>query len=396
MIEIKDKRKCTACKACYNTCPVEAIAFIEDEEGFGYPKTDQGKCIQCGKCLKSCPMLLLNEERQIRQDEVYPKYYAAQLKERKQLERVSSGGAFQALVQATLQQNGVIYGAVQKDVDEIFHARAEDLERAELFFRSKYLPSDIRDTYRKAKEDLESGKTVLFSGTGCQIAGLKGYLGKEYNNLCTCEVVCHGIPSKKVWKQYRKEKEAEKKRRITALVFRDKSSGWSNNQYAIAYDDGTIEKERSTQNLFHSGYLQGFFYRPSCGTCPFAHLPRVADITLADYWKYNGPLKTDGEDIGISLIVINSEKGDRMLEQAASFLSIEPSKEEDALMSCRHLNHHPKENPKRNDFIQKVFADGYYAAAKAFFPVPTRKQKVKNYLKKTIRVINKLTRKAKQ
>lgn len=382
MINISDKRNCTGCGACVNACPRLIITMVEDNEGFVYPKVKVEDCIDCHLCEKSCPML--KDKSEICHDySEYPQFYAGQLKRKEDLLEVSSGGAFWAFSQIVIESGGVVYGAVQEDVDHIYHIRADNLEGIKLIRRSKYFQSDTCLTIKQVKEDLKKGTTVLYSGTGCQIAGLKGYLVKECENLITCDVVCHGVPSRKVWKAYRKEKEEREGKRITNLVFRDKSAGWSHNQYKITYEDGSIEKEASTQQLFHAGYLKGLFYRPSCGCCRFASLPRAADITLADYWKYEGRFRQQGCDLGVSLITINSEKGNNLLQQSAKYLEFEMTDRNLALNSCKHLNEHPSENPDREVFF-KIFNEfGYYSVAKKYII----KSGYIRFIKKIIRTI---------
>lgn len=381
MIIITDKLKCSGCKACANVCPVDAITFSDDSEGIWYPTVDIEKCVRCGRCEKVCPFN--NEHYGIPRDNLSfeTMYCSAQLKNAADLTSVSSGGAFQGLAITVISNGGIVYGAVQEEVDHIYHIRVSNLEDLKRTRKSKYFQSDIGNCYSKARKDLLDGKTVLFSGTGCQIAGLNSFLGKTYDNLYTCEVVCHGVPSRKIWKLYRKEKEEREGKKIVDLVFRDKDKGWSKNQYKITYDDGSIEYERSTIQMFHAGYLQGLFYRPSCGSCPFASMPRAADITLADYWQYKGSM--NNQDVGVSLVAVNSQKGMRLLESAEPFLRVEPTSKENALQSCRHMNEHPIENPHRKVFIEKAINEGYYAAAEEFIHIHnnTFVNKVKNMLK---------------
>ncbi|MBP3253715.1 MAG: Coenzyme F420 hydrogenase/dehydrogenase, beta subunit C-terminal domain [Bacteroidales bacterium] len=365
MINITDKRNCTGCGACVNICPRNVITIVEDGDGFVYPKVDAEGCIECHLCEKSCPMLKDMSEICKKHAE-FPQFYAGQLKNRDDLLEVSSGGAFWAFAQIIIEAGGVVYGAVQEDVDHIYHVRADNLDGIKNTRRSKYFQSETGATYRQTKEDLKKGLTVLYSGTGCQIAGLKGYLGKEYEHLITCDVVCHGVPSRKVWQAYRREKEEREGKKISELVFRDKSAGWSHNQYKITYQDGSIEKEASTRQLFHAGYLKGLFYRPSCGCCRFASLPRAADVTLADYWRYEGRFHQQGFDLGVSLITVNSEKGSKLLRLSSKYLEYDTIERTLALKSCKHLDEHPSENPDRPNFF-KVFSEaGYYAAAREY------------------------------
>lgn len=388
MIEIKDKRACTGCGSCVNACPRHIITMEEDNDGFIYPKVKVEDCIECHLCEKSCPMLK-ERESVCKSHANYPVFYAGQLKDEGDLMEVSSGGAFWAFSRIVIDNGGIVYGAVQKDVDGVYHQRAETLEEIKAIRRSKYFQSDTMQTFAQVNADLKDGRNVLYSGTGCQIAGLKAYLGKECDNLITCDVVCHGVPSRKVWNAYRTEKEEREGKIIKNLVFRDKSAGWSHNQYKITYQDGSVEKEASTQQLFHAGYLQGLFYRPSCGVCRFASLPRVADVTLADYWQYQGKFRQSDKDLGVSLITVNSNRGQRLLDGSAKYLDIELTEQEKALASCRHLDEHPSENPDRANFFKLFNEAGYYAAAGKYITSTSNTNLVKIVVRKLWRIINK-------
>ena len=367
MIKISNKRKCSGCKACQNVCSKDAISFMDDNEGFWYPVVDLDKCIHCGLCEKACPFN--REDYGIPEfNKTYtPEFFAAQIKDESLLNLVSSGGAFQALAKTVLASDGIVYGAAQENVDRIYHVRVTNDDELKKTRKSKYFQSDVLNCYSLAKKDLIDGKIVLFSGTGCQIAGLNCYLEKEYENLYTCEVVCHGVPSRRVWDCYRREKEASEGKKIVDLIFRDKTIGWSKNQYKITYEDGSVEYERSAYQLFHAGFLQGLFYRPSCGSCPFAKLPRVADITLADFWRYKG--EWNYNDLGVSLVAVNNSQGLQLLKKAKEYLKIEKVTREAALGSCRHMDLHPTENPYRNDFLKLTFSEGYYKAADKYIVI---------------------------
>lgn len=363
MITVTDKRQCTGCGACVAACGINAITIAEDFDGFNIPSVNTEICVNCGKCDSVCPMLKDGYGIPIENAKYKTLFFSAQLKDKSALLSVSSGGAFWAFAEAIINKGGVVYGAIQENVDYIHHARAESLDEAKKMRRSKYFQSIAHICFKDVKYDLENGKTVLFSGTGCQIAAILSYLEHNYENLYTCDVVCHGVPSKKAWRSYREEKEKKKGKKIIGLVFRDKSQGWSYNQYKITYDDGSIEYERSSNQAFHRGYLQGLFYRDSCGICPYASLPRVSDVTLADYWKYRG--KFSEGNLGTSLIAINSPKGKLLLEESNEYLEYEISSRDDALSSCKHMNSHPTENRMRKAFLIKLEKRGYHNAIKS-------------------------------
>lgn len=363
MTALVEKGECVGCGACSAACPAGAIALREDESGFLMPVVQSGKCTSCGLCAKVCPVL---SESAGEPSGVMPSFWAVRLKDVEQLRTVSSGGVFWALAQAVIGAGGVVYGAVQKDAEKVEHCRAEAMDEASPMRRSKYLPSEIGICYSQVRSDLQGGRTVLFSGTGCQIAGLRSFLGSDFPGLVTCEVICHGIPSMSAWRSYRSEVEKRKGVAMTGIVFRDKSLGWKRPRYAMTFGDGSVEREELRRNAFHSGYLSGLFYRESCGRCRYAKLPRVADLSLADFWKYKGPLADSG--LGVSLVAVNSSRGMRIFDLAAQYLECESVEAEAAISSCRHLTRHPVPNPRRKQFLDMLKAEGYHAAFKRFGP----------------------------
>lgn len=378
---LANPQQCTGCEACASACPKGCISMKEDREGFLMPVIDTDTCINCHKCEQTCPVVSPIEITK----EYKTKVYAGQLKRKEELQEVSSGGAFWALAQTILDERGIIYGAAQIDVDHVKHIRVDNIEDAKKLRRSKYLPSDIDGIYKQVKEDLQNDLTVLFSGTGCQIAGLKAYLHKDFDNLITCDVVCHGIPSMKVWKAYREEKEKNEKRKLVNIVFRNKSKGWKENQYQMTFEDGSEEYCLSVQHPFHKAYLNGILSRRSCSVCRFANLKRLSDITLADYWQYQGSRLNPTN--GVSLVVVHSAKGETLLNNAKQYIELEPTSKDEAIASCRHLTHTPLQHKNRDAFFEKLCKFGYTKAIDKYL------NKKENFIMKGLKKIKRFVKK---
>ena len=236
MIDIKDKKDCCGCSACVQKCPKQCISLKEDCEGFLYPIVDKDICIDCGLCEKVCPILYQGEERKPL------KVFAAKNHDEEIRKQSSSGGIFTLLAEKIINEGGVVFGAKFDENWDVKHDYTETIEGLAAFRGSKYVQSRIEDNYRKAETFLKQGRKVLFSGTPCQIAGLKRFFRKEYENLLTVDFICHGVPSPGVWRRYLQETVARmcdknrvstdpisiKNARVESISFRDKSHGWKN------------------------------------------------------------------------------------------------------------------------------------------------------------------------
>lgn len=347
MIEILDKKLCTACGACTSICPHDAITLVLDEEGFRYPEVDMAACVDCGLCEKVCHML----QPSAAQAPFNGTVFAACLKDRDALAEVSSGGAAWALTLEMIRQGGVVYGAVQAGLFDTRHERAEDLKQAEAFRRSKYQESDMGTTCRRVKADLDAGRNVLFTGTGCQIGGLYGFLGERPASLTTCDMVCHSIPSLRMFKEYIRSLERRERGKAVRIVYRDKSLGWKYNQIAIYLEDGRAIKEWCGSHAYHSSYLAGLISRPCCEGCRYQSLNRISDITLADFWKYEGMLFAKNGQSGISLVLCSKEAGQELFGSVLSLIESEEVPLEQAVDSCRHLTIPAPFHPWRKAFF---------------------------------------------
>lgn len=309
---------CTACAACVSICPQECITMAEDKEGFLQPKIDTKQCILCHKCEKTCP--ILNTESI--PDDFETKAYAAINKDDVIRAQSSSGGVFFPLAKWVIEQGGVVFGARWNEKWEVVHDYAEDIEGIKAFMRSKYVQSVVGDTLKQTKEFLESGRWVLYSGTPCQLGGLRAYLGKEYEKLIQVDLVCHGVPSPGVWRSYLKDyHEGET---ILDINFRDKRDGWLGFQCVTTTTTVTTHCEKQMENPYFRGFLTNVYLRNSCYNCRFRHYHRASDLTLADYWGVNDICPEMHDNKGTSIVFAHSAKGSELLSVlTANFRVIE-------------------------------------------------------------------------
>lgn len=301
-----EKEECCGCKACDNVCPTSAIIMKCDSEGFWYPVIDNKKCINCSLCEKVCPVLSVEKQISLK------KAYACYNKNNEVRLTSSSGGMFTLLSEEVLKDGGVIFGATFNEEFQVVHGYTNNKNGLDAFRGSKYVQSNINKSYTDAKIFLESGKKVLFSGTPCQIAGLKSFLNKKYDNLICVDIICHGVPSPEVWKEYKRSIIKEKK--LVNMTFRDKSEGWKNAVLKYKFKDGSEYKEAYKESKYIRGFIENIYLRPSCYKCKFKSLDRDSDITLADFWGIENFIPNMDDQNGISLILVHTEKGIDILE----------------------------------------------------------------------------------
>lgn len=311
MIEIKDKKRCSGCCGCANICPKKCIAMVEDEEGFWYPQVDKDKCINCGLCEKVCPILQKKIPLQTE-----PQVFAAYNKDKDVRMKSSSGGIFSILAETILQDGGVVFGATFDSNFEVKHDFIEKVEDLDKLRISKYVQSNIGDCYAKAKQFLDDGRTVLFTGTPCQIGGLKSFLlDKEYENLYTQDIICHGVPSPGVWRAYLKFREEKANSKIKLVTFRKKEVSWRRYTFSICFEDGTeYKKTPYFKDPMMKMFLHNKCLRPSCHDCFFKTKRRFADITLADFWGVEKVVPEMDDKMGVSLVFVHSEKGKKIFD----------------------------------------------------------------------------------
>lgn len=310
MINIKNKQDCCGCSACAQRCPKQCITMAEDEEGFLYPKIDISKCIDCHLCEKVCPVINQDEPR------TPLNVYAAKNQNDQIRLDSSSGGIFTILAEQVINAGGVVFGACWDEEWNVKHDYAECLDNLSKFRSSKYLQSIIGDNYLKAEQFLKSGRTVLFTGTPCQIAGLKHFLRKDYDNLLAVEVICHSVPSSGIWQRYLEERLQTlrwSKSDIKHISFRNKKTGWKGYSFIIENKNGNAFSELGSKNAFMRGFLADLYTRPSCQACSAKQLKSGSDITLGDFWGIDSLMPEIDDDKGVSAIIINTEKGRKAL-----------------------------------------------------------------------------------
>lgn len=321
ILSTNEKNQCTGCNACVQVCPENCIILMEDKEGFYYPKIDKQKCTDCGLCLKKC---VVHNSKFIRKHlNNEPKILASWNLNENIRNDSSSGGVFTTLANHIIDNKGVVFGAAFDNNLSLHHIEADTKEKISKLRGSKYLQSKIGTTYKEAKKYLKSGRKVLFSGTPCQIAGLCLYLGKHYENLYTVGLVCHGVPSPKVFKKYTQFLEKKYNSIIKSINFRDKSKGWKRYSTKIKFDNGFIYCNILNKDIFMRAFLSNLCLRPSCHNCKFTNIKRVSDITIGDFWGINRYKSSLDDDKGISLLLINSKKGQEIFNECNNNLFYE-------------------------------------------------------------------------
>ena len=384
MVVIEDKINCCGCGACVQKCPVQCITLNYDEEGFGYPKVDEKKCINCNQCEKVCPLYRKQEDNQKGNS---PSCFIAFNRDEDILKDSSSGGVFWLLVQNVIGCEGVVYGAVAEGFN-VFHKRASTINECALFRKSKYLQSDTKETYKEALSDLKVGKVVLYSGTPCQIAGLYSFIGnKQFDNLITCEVICHGVPSLKAFNKWLDD--LSKKHggaKPVSMVWRDKIYGWGPNRITYHFDNSTTWTCASRDNLFQWGFLNNLYLRPSCYECHYARLPRLADFALADAWNYNGELLKVNNNKGLSIVILSTEKAKRIFNDIRHYLIFEETSIDYVKQCSRHVWKKPLFNKNRKRFFHMLARKNFETAAKKCLQ-PSLIIQVANKIKKLLHIL---------
>jgi len=357
-ISIEQPKDCCGCGACVNICAKGAITMKEDAAGFIFPEVDESLCVSCGRCVDVC---VFNKNGVGAGDE--PEVYAAVYKDKKVLEESSSGGIFTPLACAVLERGGAVFGAAWNGDMSLEHICVEDKDELGRLRGSKYVQSSTADTFSKAKKLLQQDRPVCYCGTPCQIAGLKAFLGKEYDNLLTVDLVCHGVPSMKMLCDDLRAVAGDKYPQIKDIRFRDKRYGWAV-KGAVLTDGGEIKYNAGT-SPYYFYFLKGEIYRESCYNCRFPSENRQGDITLGDYWGVHGSMIDKLGDIdpdkGISCVLVNTENGKKWFDIISDSLSFTLSDRADAERRNKQLVSCSKPLPEHETLLSGYIEKGHEA-----------------------------------
>lgn len=357
MINIVNKTDCCGCKACADICPKNAISFKVDIEGFWYPDINNEMCVNCNACNKVCPIENINNLKQ--NDLEQSECYAAEHKNLEVVFDSTSGGLFSAFADVMYRKNGYVGGAIYNENFEIHQYVSNNKDDLPKLRSSKYLQSDSEGFYKEIKKHCIAGEHIFVCGTPCQMAALRAYLGKDYDNLLIADFICLGVNSPKIWRKYLDTFEERYGSPVVYVKAKSKEYGWRNLTQKVTLKNGKSYYETFSKSLWTQGYLSTNVYcRPSCYDCKFKGFPRIADITLADFWGIEKYSKALEKNLGTSLVMINSKKGQKFFEEVKPRINYIPMAFENILPKNPALVRSialPKVN--RDDFFE--YADGH-------------------------------------
>lgn len=370
---ICDKEKCTGCSACFNVCPKQAISMQSDELGNIYPVIDKSKCINCGLCKKICPQL--HDIPSIKPQKTYALYS----KDVKKRMASTSGAAATIFGENIIANGGIVYGVSNLYFNNEFKfIRIDNTKDLYKIKGSKYVHAHVGTTFKGVKKDLIAGKIVMFVGTPCQVAGLKSFLMKDYDNLITVDIICHGVPSQQLFFEQLKQYGINYSE-IYEVSFRN------NERYCLTIYDKNKEKIFSkTSSLipYFRNFLQGNIFRENCYSCKYAKSERISDITIGDFWGLDNNCKIkDDINKGISLVLVNSPKGLKLFENIKSKCVFEERTLEEAVNGNKQLQHPMSKNRKYDIYVTNYKKLGFKKTMKKMLSL---KDKLKILIKKIL------------
>lgn len=357
---------CTGCSACVNICPSKIISLKAHEDGFLYPQIDKNKCINCNQCEKVCPLM--------KPPKLNVNTTALALKNVNIAERISStsGGAFPLIAEYVLDKNGIVYGAAYDSDFKVHHIAVTEKDDISLLQGAKYSQSIMGQCFPKIRDYLRAGRIVLFSGTPCQCMGLHSFLDVDYNNLITVDIICHGVPSPKVWQDYidyRSQKENSGNRPLK-INMRSKSTGWTRYGYStmFQYNQENISKISNGQDLFMKAFIGNICLRNSCSECQAKGVDRCTDFTLGDYWGIWNQHPEFDDNKGTSVVFIHSKKAEKILIELKDKFEWLKVDIEDAYRENVSLVTSSRAHEKREEFLEQITSDNFKEIVLKYFP----------------------------
>lgn len=381
-----DKSKCCGCGACANICSKGAITMKTDEYGFVYPEINDEKCVGCGACKKICAYQSENSEKSV------TSAFVAAAKDEQILKQSASGGVFSSVAVEFLKNGGIVYGCSLEHRDGTLfpeHIRIESIDDLHKLQGSKYVQSNMESIFKKVCEDLKSGREVLFSGTPCQVDSLKKFTaGTDRSRLFTIDLICHGTPSRKFFQDYLAFFEKKHKCKVVAFLFRDKTYGWGHMMGRITYvnKNGKTKCKPVYQSLsaYYKLFLNSTVYRDCCYSCKYANMQRVGDLTIGDFWgikkAHPNVLSSNGGDFdenkGISCILVNSQKGQILLDKCGISLKKYQSSPQNVMAENGQLKH-PSKKPESRSQVLELYRTGGFESVDSWF---NKKLGIKRYI----------------
>lgn len=362
---------CSSCGACANSCARNAITMRLDDEGFYRPIIDADKCVQCGTCEKVCPWNNVVDNPNAPSDT--PKTFASFAKEESVRKESSSGGIFSVLAEKVIDEGGVVVGVSLLSSTRFGHIVIDNKKDLCRLRGSKYVQADVGLVYREVRSLLKAGKRVLFSGTPCQVAALYAVLGKDArnDNLFTIDIVCHGVPSVKVFEKYIRELEEKYGTAFKSVIFRDKNSGWEGYSLRHSFSNGTLFSERHENSKYMRLFLSRICQNVSCDHCLYRKTPRIADITLGDYWGVSRHHPEMNDNKGTSVVLLNTTHGQKLYDGVLDKIVQCESKLEYAIAGNPCIVRSETRHPKRLDFFARLDTDSLDELIKMYCPFPS-------------------------
>ena len=389
MPNLASKEYCTGCTACASACPKGCITMTADENSFLCPVIDADQCVLCGLCEKVCPIV-----NPLTVAVNMPKAYAAYSTDETVRMQSSSGGVFTEIAKAVLADGGAVYGAAYKEQFEVVHICAESESDLAKLRSAKYAQSDLRGIFANVKTQLEQGRRVLFSGTPCQVGGLKAFLRKDYDNLIAVDFVCHSVPSPMAWREYVKYRAEQDNggNLPQSIDLRSKHSGWTNYQYSnlFTYADGHAHAVRSGESLYMKLFVGGYINRESCVNCQFKGYSRVSDLTIGDFWGIWDIAPEMDDNKGTSVVLVQSNRGAELIEQIAAQLVLKEVSLEEASRQNQAMLKTSQPNTRRTEAL-KTIRDGQIEDCASWFlsEKPTIAQQVRRAVDGILRRLRK-------